>query len=1609
MRKLLISLLSVCCLVIALGAAAPVFAEDTAEVADANALKTAVSTGGSFILTDDIVLDTHLEIGTGIEVTLDLNGKTISADTSGTAANGGVFLVNEGAVLSLRNGSITGGDASENGGGIYNAGTVNLEEVTISGNKATAAGGGIYNDGDLAIKGLITVADNVCTGTGTIPENVYLPEGKVIRITGVIDSRSRVGIRSAKDSAQVTSGYGDFSNIRDGEEIFLPDMKTMSSYSSYSDDMTSYEVYLSVPVSYLRRSYDPDENQTVSRVRTQSKYQIVSADDTVWKDGWYYVSRNTTLNQRVEIRGDARLIVADGATLTAKKGLFPNAEYDASLTIFSQEGETGKIIATGENSAGIGSVDQNNYSGYITIHGCTIEATGSKDCAGIGAGKESGYQNIEIYGGTITASGGERAAGIGCGRTSKYKGRITIYGGTVTAQGGGNGAGIGGGSDNNGPEVTIYSGTVKATAGQEKLSGVSSLLRNGAAGIGGGYSGNGGTVNIYGGNTEAIGGVEGAGIGGGGVRIRGGSGSPRHLVGGGGGTLNVYGGKVVARGGRNDAGNTGGAGIGCGNDSDKTGGTVNVYGGTVEAYSGRDACGIGGAKEVSSGANVTITGGTVIASARSDEIGVAIGFVTEEYNRANYAHNPGTLDIRTGFHVLAGSNEGSTAIVTDSTKRVSACQGQKYVRIEACDHESPDNDTYTIIDETRHSRLCSACGTAIEEEHSYDSEGICVCGDGHDVTKHTVTIDLYPDLDTDNSTMKIADGRKYVLPEPKQNEWLNYTFTGWNIEGGDFDETKAYQPGHVIESMKDDLYITAVWNESKTISFDPGEAGSGSKDDVLAPESTIYRVPDENGFVPPDGKEFIGWYVKVDDTFIMDESSGSVEPQPKLFLPGDGFEVTGDAVLEAQWDIGWSVLRNYLADAPDGTFYQLQTDMSDSKNAGPLVIASGKNITIDLNGHTLDAKKSDGTYEYAFLVNGSLTIMDSSENGDGRITGASGTAVMLRSGTEEAPASFTMDGGTIADNGGGIDVRSGNGIITLNKGKITGCKNSEAIYINSGSSFTMNGGSITGNDTTAAKAPVFIYNGSFTMNGGSITENVGEDVGGVYLEHGRFTMNGGAITGNASKDSLPSAGGVFVGQPTGNPKTTPVFTVSGDAQITDNRAIKTDPSDESVVVSETMSNVLLDCTQSNDQSVIYIGEKGLSKDALIGVTTGSEPATGSPVTFTSGLDGKGAVTNFRSDQKRYITLKTDPDQEAALAIGAVISFAAGEGEGSMEPESVGLGSQYPLPKPDFTEPEGKDFIGWQVGDDAEATLKQPDETIPVDGDVTLLARYDAHTHNPAPAEKRSATCTEDGISESCWKCQVCGKYFSDAEGTAEITDLSSLIIPATGHDWEEPEYTWSEDYSTVTAVLTCKNDRSLNHGIMETVDTTHKVDSDSCEKKDVYTAKFKNDAFGTQTKEVLIEASHKNLEHIAAKAATEQNAGNYEYWHCADCGRYFKDKDATQEFGENEWLIPAVQKMSQTLTVKAKKVKVKSKKVKKKAQTVKPLTVKGQKTTLTYKGKPVGKKARKALKINKKTGKITVRKKTKKGTYKMKVTVTAAGNATYKSASKTVTVTIKVR
>lgn len=117
-----------------------------------------------------------------------------------------------------------------------------------------------------------------------------------------------------------------------------------------------------------------------------------------------------------------------------------------------------------------------------------------------------------------------------------------------------------------------------------------------------------------------------------------------------------------------------------------------------------------------------------------------------------------------------------------------------------------------------------------------------------------------------------------------------------------------------------------------------------------------------------------------------------------------------------------------------------------------------------------------------------------------------------------------------------------------------------------------------------------------------------------------------------------------------------------------------------------------------------------------------------------------------------------------------------------------------------------------------------------------------------------------------------------------------------------------------------------------------------------------------------------------------------------------KVKITAKNNGKTASVTINVKKKANTLKVKAKKITASSTKNKSFAKT-KYLSIKNAKGKLVF----AGKSGSKSITVNKKTGKLTVKKGLKKGTYKFKVKVTAKGNTTYKSGSKTVTVKIKVK
>ena len=372
-------------------------------------------------------------------------------------------------------------------------------------------------------------------------------------------------------------------------------------------------------VEYQEASWDGSQVTYESKTETCTLVEN-SAEAVTWTAGWYAVSGTVTISEPITVNGEVHLILTNGCTLTAEKGIVVTSTN--SLTIYAQSENGGTLNATGMTddsgnaSAGIGGSTSSVDSGSITIHGGIINATGGV------ANNNFGNPN---YGG----------AGIGGSTTSSgnggNSGTIEIYGGTITAnsgEGSSTGAGIGGGGGGNGKNggdgsgITIYGGNVTAA---------SHGTQSGGAGIGGGEGdigdgGAGNNIQINGGMVHATGGYLGAGIGGGGgVGKKSGD-----------GTVTISGGTVTAVGGSYAAGIGGGGGYQYSNQwaSDSTtGGTgsVTITGGIVDASSptdvdweGYEGAPIGNGGNASGTATVNKTTGIVFENG----VGTVCGDVT---------------------------------------------------------------------------------------------------------------------------------------------------------------------------------------------------------------------------------------------------------------------------------------------------------------------------------------------------------------------------------------------------------------------------------------------------------------------------------------------------------------------------------------------------------------------------------------------------------------------------------------------------------------------------------------------------------------------------------------------------------------------------------------------------------------------------------------------------------------------------------------------------------------------------------------------------------------------------------------------------------------------
>ena len=161
-----------------------------------------------------------------------------------------------------------------------------------------------------------------------------------------------------------------------------------------------------------------------------------------------------------------------------------------------------------------------------------------------------------------------------------------------------------------------------------------------------------------------------------------------------------------------------------------------------------------------------------------------------------------------------------------------------------------------------------------------------------------------------------------------------------------------------------------------------------------------------------------------------------------------------------------------------------------------------------------------------------------------------------------------------------------------------------------------------------------------------------------------------------------------------------------------------------------------------------------------------------------------------------------------------------------------------------------------------------------------------HARNLRSVGAVAATCTTEG-HKAYYRCS-CGMLFSDAAAQHETT-VAEITIPATGHSYGTPAYTWSEDNLTCTAVRTCEICRDQESETETAV--TQVTPKDGCKSPEttLYTVTFAGSAFAVQTKAVVTKEAdaHTPSEWIVDKKATTAEAGS-RHQECTECGTVLK-------------------------------------------------------------------------------------------------------------------------
>ncbi len=233
-----------------------------------------------------------------------------------------------------------------------------------------------------------------------------------------------------------------------------------------------------------------------------------------------------------------------------------------------------------------------------------------------------------------------------------------------------------------------------------------------------------------------------------------------------------------------------------------------------------------------------------------------------------------------------------------------------------------------------------------------------------------------------------------------------------------------------------------------------------------------------------------------------------------LMMPGNGLKVRATVPTEVN---DFAALQSLINSSSSGQEFTVRSHMTSNDS---LIIEYGKNVIIDLDGHTITVP--------AIYVDGTVVLK--------------GNGTIILSGLPDNSDPSNLHNDYLCVDGGSLTI---NGNLTIQKE--SNADSDPLVSLTDNANLIMNGGTISTGNSKA----VDCNNSVITMNGGTIENNSNSNsFYTVYLDNpGIFYMYGGTVRNNGSIDVVKNQTGCFaqfggtnivVGLPS-NPNATPCF------------------------------------------------------------------------------------------------------------------------------------------------------------------------------------------------------------------------------------------------------------------------------------------------------------------------------------------------------------------------------------------------------------------------------------------------------------------------------------